>query len=54
LSGDFIDQEAGAADLLLVLFAVRDLAVVIVKGNHEVALVEAYCCNRNAIKFWLK
>jgi hypothetical protein len=34
--------------LLLVLFAVRDLAVVIVKGNHEVALVEAYCCNRNA------
>lgn len=52
--GDFIDRGAGAADLLLALSAVRNAAVVILKGNHEAALVESYRRNRDAMKFWLK
>ena len=51
--GDFIDRGDGAAQLLHMFAELRDPNVVVLKGNHEAALVEVYRGDKEALTFWL-
>lgn len=52
--GDFIDRGSGAAPLLHMFANLRDANVVVLKGNHEAALVDVYRGDQEAMGFWLK
>lgn len=52
--GDFIDRGSGAARLLRMFADLRDPNVIVLKGNHEAALVEVYRGDLEALSFWLK
>ena len=52
--GDFIDRGSGAAALLHMFSSLRDSNVVVLKGNHEAALVDVYRGDQEALSFWLK
>lgn len=52
--GDFIDRGDGAAQLLHMFAKLRDPNVVVLKGNHESALVEVYRGDEEALAFWLR
>lgn len=52
--GDFIDRGSGAARLLYMFAAMREPNVIILKGNHEAALVEVYRGDHEALAFWMQ
>lgn len=52
--GDFIDRGDGAALMLHMLAELREPNVIVLKGNHEAALVEVYRGDHEALSFWLK
>lgn len=52
--GDFIDRGSGAASLLRMFADLRDSNVIVLKGNHEAALVDVYRGDQEALPFWLK
>lgn len=52
--GDFIDRGKDAATLLKVFPLIASDGVVVLKGNHEAALVDAYRGDEEALAFWLK
>lgn len=51
--GDLIDRGTRAAELLRAFAGITDRQVVILKGNHEAALVNAYHGDEAALRFWL-
>jgi serine/threonine protein phosphatase 1 len=52
--GNFIDRGIGAARLLMTFAKISDPNVVFLKGSHELALVDVYRRNYDALQFWLK
>lgn len=52
--GDFIDRGRESATLLKVMYNAPDADVMILKGNHESALVDVYRGDEEALAFWLK
>jgi serine/threonine protein phosphatase 1 len=53
LLGDIIDRGARSADLVSVLMRTEDARLMVLKGNHEAALVDAYRGDEQALGFWL-
>ncbi|MDE0879615.1 MAG: metallophosphoesterase [Sphingomonas bacterium] len=52
LLGDFIDRGPDAADLLRSFSGYASAELVILKGNHEAALVASYRGDVEAVDFW--
>jgi serine/threonine protein phosphatase 1 len=52
--GDFIDRGCGAVSLLRIFSQITDSRIVILKGNHEAALVDVYRGDEEALAFWLR
>lgn len=52
--GDFIDRGSGAVSLLRIFSEIMDPRIVILKGNHEAALVDVYRGDEEALAFWLR
>jgi|GEM_PF-23548 len=53
LLGDLIDRGPDAADLLRIFARTRDARIVVIKGNHEAALIDAYRGDRDVMSAWL-
>jgi serine/threonine protein phosphatase 1 len=52
--GDFIDRGDSAAEVLLTMSRVTNPKVVILKGNHEASLVQAYRGDADVLDFWMR
>lgn len=52
--GDFIDRGAHAAELLRTFHAAGHRDLVVLKGNHEAALVDVYRGDEEALAFWIR
>lgn len=52
--GDFIDRGEDAADLLLTLSRLANPNLIVLKGNHEASLVNAYRGDDAVLDFWLR
>ncbi|WP_230482057.1 metallophosphoesterase family protein [Sphingomonas sp. Leaf21] len=52
--GDFIDRGRESATLLKVMYNAPEADVMILKGNHEAALVDVYRGDEEALAFWLR
>ncbi|MFT4027913.1 MAG: metallophosphoesterase family protein [Novosphingobium sp.] len=52
--GDFIDRGPGSAEVIAALAGLREReGLVVLKGNHEAALVEAWHGDRTMLALWL-
>ncbi|MEJ2459142.1 MAG: metallophosphoesterase family protein [Novosphingobium sp.] len=54
LLGDLIDRGPDSAVILRAMMAAEDMSVVVLKGNHEQALVHAYRGDDQALEFWME
>jgi len=52
--GDLIDRGKSSKVLLDSFFRLRNKNIIVLKGNHEAALVDSYRGNDAAFRFWLE